>query len=457
MFFGILLLGILISSYHRSTGTPVLPADITIDQLQHEVLRIIQDKCMSCHSTYVDLPFYAQIPGIKQIIEKDFRDGIRSADLGRDLLEAAEKGRIDEATVAKLEWVVENNTMPPAKFAAVHWGSRLTDDDNKSILDWVAVYRAAYFATGVAAPKRANEPIQPIPDAIPYTRAKAALGEKLFHDTRLSGDNTIACSSCHQIANGMADDKRYSEGIEHRLGVVNAPTVYNAVFNVRQFWDGRAATLQEQAEGPPLNPIEMASQCWTHIIDKLSKDKELTRAMLDIYADGWSKKTITDAIAEYEKMFITPNSRFDLWLKGDDAAITQEELRGYQLFKAYRCVSCHVGKAVGGQSFEYLDLQRDYFADRGDITPADDGYTAFTNNPNDLHRFKVPNLRNIELTAPYLHDGTVTTLDDAVRIMGIYVVGMDIPSSDRDLIVAFLRTLTGMFQGKPVVGHPVSK
>ena len=191
------------------------------------------------------------------------------------------------------------------------------------------------------------------------------------------------------------------------------------------------------------------------ICAKLAQDPELTAAFTVVYPDGWNGKNVTDAIAEYEKTLITPNSRFDKWLKGDDKALTAQEIEGYQRFKMYRCSSCHVGKSVGGQSFEYMDLKKAYFEDRGNPLGSDEGLKGFTGKAEDLHRFKVPNLRNVELTAPYLHDGTVTTLDEAVRIMGVYLSGMDIPKGDRDLIVGFLRTLTGEWNGKPLAGEAV--
>ena len=243
----------------------------------------------------------------------------------------------------------------------------------------------------------------------------------------------------------------YDATMSSELAKSNAPTMFNAAFNTKQFWNGRAADLQEQAGGPPMNPIEMGSKDWDEICAKLAQDPELTVAFTAVYPDGWNGKNVTDAIAEYEKTLITPNSRFDKWLKGDDKALTAQEIEGYQRFKMYRCSSCHVGKSVGGQSFEYMDLKKAYFEDRGNPLGSD----GFTGKAEDLHRFKVPNLRNVELTAPYLHDGTVTTLDEAVRIMGVYLSGMDIPKGDRDLIVGFLRTLTGEWNGKPLAGEAV--
>ncbi len=421
-----------------------------------QVSEVVRDKCMACHSRDYDLPFYAKVPGIKQMIEKDFRDGLRAMDLNVELVDAAKDAPVGEATIAKMEWVVLNETMPPAKFTAVHWGSRLNAEDRKAIMEWTASTRAAHYATD-AASSRANEPLQPLPESLPTDARKVALGERLFNDKRLSADNTLACSGCHAEDKAGTDNRRFAEGIRKQFGDINAPTTFNAVFNTRQFWDGRAANLQEQAGGPPLNPIEMGSKDWNEIIAKLAVDPDLTAAYAALYPGGWTAAGITDAIAEYEKTLITPNSRFDKWLKGDDKALTQAELDGYQRFKAYRCSSCHVGRAVGGQSFEYMDLKADYFKDRGNPLNSDVGLKGFTKKPEDQHRFKVPTLRNVELTAPYLHDGTVTTLDDAVRIMGTYLSGMPIPEGDRALIVSFLRTLTGEYKGKPLTGVAVAK
>jgi cytochrome c peroxidase len=425
-----------------------------------EVRALVQDKCMSCHTQGFDLPFYAKIPGIKQIIEKDYIDGLRAMDLGEEFGKDALKKPVNEATLAKMEWVTLNETMPPAKFAAIHWDSKVSPQQRKQILDWVATSRAAHYATGTASPDRSNEPVQPLPEKLATNAKKVELGKKLFNDVRLSGDNTVSCASCHALDKAGADGRRFSEGVRKQVGDINAPTTLNAVFNVRQFWNGRAADLQEQAGGPPFNPIEMASKDWDEIIAKLRADKALNDEFLAVYggSGGFSGANITDAIAEYEKTLITPNSRFDKWLKGDNTAVTKAELDGYVRFKAYRCASCHVGKSLGGQSFEFMNLKKEYFADRpGERLGSDEGLKGFTNKAQDLHKFKVPTLRNIELTAPYLHDGTVTSLDSAVRIMGTYLSGMEVPDLDRALIVAFLRTLTGELYGKKVQGEVVPK
>ena len=220
---------------------------------------------------------------------------------------------------------------------------------------------------------------------------------------------------------GGVDNKQYSEGVGGQLGGVNAPTVYNAAYNFVQFWDGRAGTLAEQAAGPPLNPVEMACESFDQIISKLAEDKNFVVAFNEVYPDGLNEKNITNAIQEFEKTLLTPNSRFDRYLKGQKDAITADEIAGYDLFKKYDCATCHVGEILGGQSYELIGVQHDYFADRqAEMTEEDNGRFKQTKAERDRHRFKVPGLRNIELTAPYFHDGSMATMDDAVRAMAKY-------------------------------------
>ena len=244
------------------------------------------------------------------------------------------------------------------------------------------------------------------------------------------------------------DNLQYSEGVEGQKGGVNAPTVYNAVYNFVQFWDGRAKTLADQAAGPPLNPVEMASPSFDHIIAKLEADKTMAKAFDAIYPDGITQNNITDAIEEFERTLVTPDSRFDMWLRGDDSAITENELEGYELFKKYDCATCHVGPNLGGQSYELMGLRRHYFADRGmELTNEDNGRYKETQNERDRHRFKVPGLRNVELTWPYYHDGTRQTLEDAVRDMALYQSGVALSDDETDKITSYLKTLTGKHEG----------
>ena len=231
---------------------------------------------------------------------------------------------------------------------------------------------------------------------------------------------------------------------------MNAPTVYNAVYNFVQFWDGRAKTLAEQAAGPPLNPVEMASTSFDEIIAKLQEDKHYVEVFNTLYPEqGITEATITNAIEEFERTLVTPNSQFDKWLLGDDAALTAEELRGYELFKENSCATCHVGINLGGESYELMGLRRHYFAERGmELTEEDNGRYKQTQQERDRHRFKVPGLRNVELTWPYYHDGSRVTMDEAVRDMALYQCDVELADADVEAIVAFLRTLTGEYNGE---------
>ncbi len=454
---GLMLCSIPFVANNIGNAAEVLPKDPSPFSKFPKVATFTKEKCMACHTRNYDLPVYAMIPGIKGIIEKDYKDGLRALNIN-DEFEVAARGKpISEPTLAKMEWVIENNTMPPAKFAAVHWGSRVSADDRANVLEWVRISRARYYNTHTASKEHANEPLQPLPEFILVNDKKVAFGQKLFNDKRLSGDDTVSCASCHALDKAGTGNARFSEGVRKQLGDINAPTVFNSTFNVRQFWNGRAANLEEQAGGPPFNPVEMDSKDWNQIIGKLATDDAFMADFKEIYPGELSGDKIANALAEYEKTLITPNSRFDKWLRGDKAALNRGEVEGYMRFKAYRCASCHVGKSVGGQSFEYMDLKKNYFADRGNPLASDEGLKAFTKKDDDLHKFKVPTLRNIELTAPYLHDGTVTTLDETIRLMGIYLSGVEVLPGDRKLITDFLRTLTGEYQGKKVEGIAVER
>jgi cytochrome c peroxidase len=298
---------------------------------------------------------------------------------------------------------------------------------------------------------RAAEPVRPIDAYIEYDPAKAELGFELFHDTRLSVDNTVSCASCHDLATAGVDNHQYSHGVNDLMGGVNAPTVFNAVYNFVQFWDGRAATLAAQAAGPPVNPVEMASPSFDMIVAKLKDDKKFAKRFEAVYPDGITEANLTDAIEHFERTLLTPGSRFDKWLMGDDAAITAEELEGYELFKTYDCATCHAGQNLGGLSYELMGLRRHYFAERGlELTEEDNGRYKETKQERDRHRFKVPGLRNVEHTWPYYHDGTRHTLEEAVSDMGKYQSGVELTQAEVDKITAFLKTLTGEYQGKPI-------
>lgn len=416
-----------------------------------QVYEIFEDGgCLSCHSADPKVPFYAKLPVAGKIVMKDIDSGYRAFDIEPFMEALKVDAEVNVVDLAKIEKVVIDDRMPMPKYYLVHWGSSLTDAKRDIVLNWAEEERIAMHDDDLPA-ARAAEPVRPIDPSVEADPAKVALGYALFHDARLSVDNTVSCASCHDLSTAGVDNHQYSHGVDDQVGGVNAPTVYNAVYNFVQFWDGRARTLADQAAGPPLNPIEMASESFDQIIEKLAADKDFAKAFNAVYPDGLTEANITNAIEEFEKTLITPDSRFDKWLRGDDAALNADELAGYELFKKYDCATCHVGPNLGGQSYELMGLRADYFADRGlELTHEDNGRYKETQLERDRHRFKVPGLRNVEHTWPYYHDGTRVTLEEAVRDMGIYQSGVELTDIEIDNISDFLRTLTGEYQGKKI-------
>ncbi len=297
----------------------------------------------------------------------------------------------------------------------------------------------------VPPPVAAAEPIKPIPAAVDVDPEKAALGRALFHDVRLSRDDTVSCASCHDLTSGGDDGRKVSVGIEGKKGTINSPTVFNAGLNFAQFWDGRVATLEQQIDDPVQSPFEMGS-LWPDVVAKLYTDPEYPGRFSALYPDGISRNSIRNALAEFMRSLVTPDSRFDRWLGGEADALSRQELHGYKLFKHYGCVSCHQGANVGGNMFQVFGVLNEYFKRRGNITDADMGRFNVTGNPADRHAFKVPSLRMAALTAPYLHDGSAATLRDAVDAMFTFQLGREAPDADKDAIVAFIETLAGEFK-----------
>jgi cytochrome c peroxidase len=313
-----------------------------------------------------------------------------------------------------------------------------------------ALKRALVVGLGVAAIASgatfAAEPILPIPLEVDVDPKKVALGRMLFNDPRLSKDDSLSCASCHVLAAGGADEKRVSIGVGGAEGFINSPTVFNAAGSVKQFWDGRADDLKSQVDGPIQTEHEMGS-LWPDVVTKLYSDPSYPALFDAIYPDGISRDSIKDAVAEFERGLISPNSRFDKWLRGDAAALTERELRGYGFFKQYGCSSCHQGANVGGNMFQVFGVLNSYFEERGNITKADLGRFNVTGNEADKHAFKVPSLRLVALTPPYLHDGSAKTLRDAVNAMFRFQLGREAPDNEKDDIVAFLKTLAGELKG----------
>ncbi len=295
------------------------------------------------------------------------------------------------------------------------------------LLFFVVIFNVFVFAK--------KEVITPIPQLIHYNKPKALLGKKLFFDKRISADGSVSCASCHSPEFGGADPRVVSVGVYGKKGIIQSPTVYNAVFEFRQFWNGRAFDLKEQIKGPTHNPVEMGLN--NHKIEKLLNSDPIYKKMfLKIYG----KKHITynmfaDAVAEFEKALITPNCKFDKYLRGQ-AKLTKQELHGYELFKEIGCITCHNGVDVGGNSFQKIGIihpAKNRTGDRYEIT----------HNLDDKFVYKVSTLRNIALSAPYFHNGSTFSLAKAVQKMAYFNLGLRLKKEEVGDIVAFLDTLTG--------------
>lgn len=280
--------------------------------------------------------------------------------------------------------------------------------------------------------------ISPIEDKVNVNKDKAVLGKMLFFEKRLSKDNTLSCASCHILTEGGDDNKAISKGVNNKKGSVNTPTIFNVKYNFTQFWDGRAQSLKEQAKGPIHNPVEMGSNM-KEVIQKLKKDRTYLYMFRKVYQSKIKSELIYDAIVEYEKTLITPNSRFDLFLKGDKTALNKDEKRGYELFISYGCISCHNGVNMGGNLFQKMGIFKNKTYEGNKYL----GRYNVTKNEEDKYYYKVPTLRNIELTAPYFHNGQTKDLKSAVSQMMEYQLGINPKDEDIDTIIVFLKTLNG--------------
>lgn len=284
----------------------------------------------------------------------------------------------------------------------------------------------------------ANEPIQPIKAVVPEKPEIAELGKMLFFDPRLSKSGFISCNSCHNLSMGGTDNIKTSIGHKWQQGPINAPTVLNSGMNLAQFWDGRAKDLKEQAGGPIANPGEMASTHELAVKVIASIPQYVAKFKLAFGTDAVNIDRITTAIAAFEETLVTPDSRFDKWLEGDKNALNKKEIEGYELFKSSGCTQCHNGPAVGGNSYQKMGVIHPYITKNSAV-----GRMDVTGKERDKYVFKVPTLRNVELSYPYFHDGETATLEKAVEIMGKIQLDHDFNQKEIASIVAFLKTLTG--------------
>lgn len=299
------------------------------------------------------------------------------------------------------------------------------------------------------------KPIPATPPALPgnpATKAKVDLGTMLFFDPRLSVSHAISCSSCHNIGLGGVDAQETSIGHAWQRGGRNAPTVFNAVFNTAQFWDGRAKDLEQQAGGPMVNPVEMASPP-AHVVEQLAGIPGYVTAFRTAFPGESQPLTLANAekaIALFEATLITPNAPFDKYLNGDASALTATQKQGLQLFMDKGCATCHNGINVGGGMYAPFGVMENPGAEL--LPPGDKGRFTVTKTVSDEYVFKVPTLRNIALTAPYFHTGRAWDLRQATAVMAVSQLGAQLTADETDKVAVFLESLTGE---QPRVVYPI--
>ncbi len=303
---------------------------------------------------------------------------------------------------------------------------------------------AAEFEAACSASDLRPAPITPLPHPAGLDDPVVRLGRFLFHSPALSRDGTVACSSCHDLASGGDDGRISSVGIDGHVGPINAPSVLNRAFDFRMFWDGRAEDLLEQADGPLQHPGEMDSS-WPIAIANLRGNRAFEIAFRAAYSgEEINGDRLRAALVAYEEQLLTPGSDFDRYLCGEDDALSPEARAGFERFVALGCVSCHQGTNVGGNLFQLFGVFESPFEAEGrELTEADLGRFNVTGDPADRHVFKVPSLRNVEVTGPYFHDGSASSLEEAIRVMGRSQLGRSLIDEDVRGIAAFLRSLTG--------------
>jgi cytochrome c peroxidase len=327
------------------------------------------------------------------------------------------------------------------------------------VTKWLAALLSVLTLGGAVLPAASEEPtmapddgpIVPIPVAIDLDPAKVRLGERLFRDPRLSHDNNVACISCHQLDEGGDDGLARPIGADGRPLSFNTPTVFNVSSSFRLNWRGNFRTLEEQAEAVLLEPRLMATS-WQELIAKLGADPAYREGFRAIYGEPPARRQVLDALVTFERSLITPGAPLDRYLRGERDALSREEERGYELFKSYGCIACHQGVNVGGNLFQRFGIFANPFLDRP-VTRADLGRFALTGDAKDRFVFRVPSLRNVAVTAPYFHDGSAASLEQAVETMARTQLGRVLEPREIGLIVRFLRTLTGEYRDRPVTGH----
>jgi cytochrome c peroxidase len=302
------------------------------------------------------------------------------------------------------------------------------------------------IATGPSARAEPAEPIVPIPPSRPADPRRVDLGERLFRDVRLSGDRARACVTCHPLERGGMDGRVASATASGAPHPRNTPTIFNVGLSAYFNWDGIADTLEAHTETVLRSP-RLMNITWPDLLDRLRADEGYVSRFRAAYEDGLTRANVLDAVASFERSLETPDARFDRYLRGERAALTDEERRGYELFKGYGCVTCHQGVNIGGNMFQKFGVfpDADVAASDGDL-----GRYHVTRVSRDRRVFRVPSLRNVAVTAPYFHDGRAPTLEVAVDTMARVQLGRTLRPREIALIVEFLKSLTGRYQGRAV-------
>ena len=290
------------------------------------------------------------------------------------------------------------------------------------------------------------EPILPIPLVEPAEDpALVALGDELFFSTIVSEDGRVSCGSCHPRERAFVDGSARSEVEGRPQTLTNTTTLLNVRYFYKVGWFGQSDSLEEHLDGL-IKSRKLMATSWDSVTRRLRADPKWVKRFSEVFSDGVSLENAKRAVLAYERSLTTPNAPFDRFLRGDEQALLGEARQGYALFKNYGCVSCHQGVAVGANMLETFGVMRDYFADRGERSDADRGRMNVTGREEDRHVFRVPSLRNVATTAPYFHDGSAQTLDEAVKVMARYQLGRELESAEVGAIVAFLGSLTGEYR-----------
>ncbi|HOO42986.1 MAG TPA: cytochrome c peroxidase [Bacteroidales bacterium] len=426
----------------------VPPEDMTLIDRVNVI--VDQGGCFICHGGPHDFCKHINWPVFGAAISKDAFKGIRYANSSYSLAYIFGDMPNDETSLIKLQKVISQRSMPPLSYYVIHWKAYLTRDKQEILLDWIYDQLSSYHSYVIPTEEYPFEPVKPVLEHIPHDTDKAALGELLFHDSRLSVDNTVSCASCHNLKTGGVDNLDFSVGVYNQPETLNSLTVYNTVFHSFYFWSGKASSLQELVYKTLLDPVKMGNDSLDRIFDIFSEDSALTERFLASYPEGYSDSTITHALAEFHKTLITPNAPFDKYLKGDAKAIGQQAQEGYLLFKKHGCATCHNGTGMGATSFEYMGVANNYFPDTRRISLEDMGRYSFTSLNSDMHRFRVPGLRNIALTSPYFHNASAKTMEEAVVKMAYYQRDKKLSRKQVQAIVSYLNTLTGEHEGIPL-------